>query len=218
MPRNHTVVQGECLSRIAALYGFADYKTIYDDAANAAFKRKRPNPNVIYPGDVLVIPDPKPKTLSLATGAKHKIVIRRPKTILRLQVQVHEPHFYELKVVEEIFTGKTDGKSPIEHPVPLTAEDGHIDLWPAREKNEDAKEGLFSWDLKVGHLDPFDTIAGVQARLANLGCYGGPIDGADNDDLGLAVAAFEKEMGLTLTGDPTNATMQNKLHSVHDGA
>jgi N-acetylmuramoyl-L-alanine amidase len=218
MPRNHTVVQGECLSRIAARYGFPDYKTIYDDPANAAFKKARPNPNVIYPGDVLVIPDPKPKTLPLATGARHKIVIARPKTVLRLEVQVQEPHFYELVVAKDTFKGKIDGKSPIEHPVAVTSEQAHLDLWPARTGNEDAKEGLFSWDLKLGHLDPFDTISGVQARLANLGFYAGPVDGADNADLDLAVAAFESKMGLAATGDPTNATMQSKLHDVHDGA
>ena len=53
----HTVVQGEHLSGIANKYGFTSYKTIWDHAQNAELKKKRQNPNVIFPGDELFIPD-----------------------------------------------------------------------------------------------------------------------------------------------------------------
>ena len=53
----HTVAQGECLSTIAASYGFRDYRTVYNDPANAEFREKRPNPNVIWgSADVLWLP------------------------------------------------------------------------------------------------------------------------------------------------------------------
>jgi len=217
MPTNHTVVQGECLSRIAAQYGFADYRVIYDDPANAAFKKSRPNPNVICPGDLLVIPDRRLKVLSLATGARHKVVIARPKAAVRLDMQVTEPHFYELVIADQTFKGKTDGKSPIEHAISPLAEKGRIDLWPAVGGNETKKEGFFSWELQLGHLDPPETIAGVQARLANLGYYNGPIDDTESLDLHLAVAAFELKVGLDITGDPRSTVMQQKLHGLHDG-
>lgn len=45
MSHVHVVKQGECLIRIAASYGFGDYRIIYDHPENAEFKRKRPNPN-----------------------------------------------------------------------------------------------------------------------------------------------------------------------------
>lgn len=44
MSHVHVVKQGECLTRIAARYGFGDYRVIYDHPANTEFKRKRPNP------------------------------------------------------------------------------------------------------------------------------------------------------------------------------
>src|ERR1051325_8947818 len=53
----HVVKKGESLSTIARQYGHSDWKAIYDHPANAGFKKKRPNPNVIHPGDVVVIPD-----------------------------------------------------------------------------------------------------------------------------------------------------------------
>jgi LysM domain len=53
----HTVRTGETLATIARKYGHSDWKTIYDHPANAEFQRKRPNPNIILPGDVIFIPD-----------------------------------------------------------------------------------------------------------------------------------------------------------------
>lgn len=53
----HTVKSGEYLSLIARNYGIPDWQTIYNHPQNADFKRKRPNPNLIYPGDLLFIPD-----------------------------------------------------------------------------------------------------------------------------------------------------------------
>ena len=57
MPKQHTVKQGESLSLIAKAYGFSDYRSIYDSNLNEAFRKDRPNPNAIQPGDVLTIPD-----------------------------------------------------------------------------------------------------------------------------------------------------------------
>lgn len=53
----HVVRQGECLSAIAKRYGFASYRIIYDHPDNAELRRARPNPNLLFPGDVIVIPD-----------------------------------------------------------------------------------------------------------------------------------------------------------------
>ncbi len=75
MATTHIVEQGECLSSIAADYGFADYRTIYNAPENADFRAKRPNPNLIYPGDSLVIPDRATKSASISTGAANKIVV-----------------------------------------------------------------------------------------------------------------------------------------------
>jgi len=219
MPRKHTVAQGECLSSIAAHYGFADHLAIYDNAANAELKKKRPNPNVLLPGDVVAIPDVSSKTLSLATGKRYKIVVKRPPAVVPLEVRVAEPHFYELRIGDDKFEGKTDGKAPIEHAASPAAHAGRIELWPATDGNESERQGLFGWDLQIGSLDPADEISGVQGRLANLGYYAGPVDGdgIDNTDLAHAVARFETDQGLEVTGDASSASLQAKLRDLHDG-
>lgn len=61
MPRTHIVRAGESLALIAERYGFgADWEAIYNAPDNAAFRRKRPNPMLIYAGDQVLIPDRVP--------------------------------------------------------------------------------------------------------------------------------------------------------------
>lgn len=57
MPTLYTVKRGDNLTKIANRHGFRNWRAIYDHPSNALFKKARPNPNLIYPGDVLVIPD-----------------------------------------------------------------------------------------------------------------------------------------------------------------
>lgn len=57
MPKNYTVQPGDTLSKIASKHGFKDYREIYDHPSNASFRAKRPNPKLIFPGDVIVIPE-----------------------------------------------------------------------------------------------------------------------------------------------------------------
>src|SRR5215469_1542809 len=58
MSTYYSVCRGDCLSSISSQFGFDAYQAIYYHPENAAFRQKRPNPNVIYEGDVVFIPDP----------------------------------------------------------------------------------------------------------------------------------------------------------------
>src|SRR5271163_1627804 len=87
MAEMHTVVQGECLSSIAYNYGFGDWHIIYDDSHNADFKAKRPNPNLIYPGDELYIPDVKPRDDNCQTDANHRFQLLTQPTYVNLRIQ-----------------------------------------------------------------------------------------------------------------------------------
>jgi hypothetical protein len=55
-----TVRSGDNLSAIARRFGLKSFRDIYDHPDNAAFRIKRPNPNLIFPGDVVMIPDAGP--------------------------------------------------------------------------------------------------------------------------------------------------------------
>lgn len=67
MPKTHTVAQGETLTRIAKKHKFASWKTLYESPDNADFRALRKDPNIIYPGDQLIIPDKEPRFFSVAT-------------------------------------------------------------------------------------------------------------------------------------------------------
>lgn len=56
MSTPYTVKAGDTLSAIARKHGMT-WQDIYNHPDNAAFRRKRPNPNLIYAGDVIMIPD-----------------------------------------------------------------------------------------------------------------------------------------------------------------
>jgi len=58
MSTPYTVKPGDTLSGIAQKHGFRSWQEIYEDPDNQAFRAKRPNPNLIYPGDVLLLPTP----------------------------------------------------------------------------------------------------------------------------------------------------------------
>lgn len=56
MGTTYTVRRGDTLSGIARQYHITNWQTIYNDPQNAAFRRLRPNPNIIQPGDQVYVP------------------------------------------------------------------------------------------------------------------------------------------------------------------
>ena len=62
MSRCYTVVRHDNLTVIARRFGLRGWRAIYDHPWNAAFRRRRPNPDLIHPGDILYIPDPNEAT------------------------------------------------------------------------------------------------------------------------------------------------------------
>src|SRR5215831_11621271 len=87
MSSYHTVKQGEHLSRLAEQYGFSDYRTIWDHPENAELKQKRQNPNVLYPGDNLFIPDRELREEPRPTDQRHTFVLSGTKLKVRLVLE-----------------------------------------------------------------------------------------------------------------------------------
>lgn len=56
MGAEYIVKKGDYLTKIAHDHGFDDWRTIYNSPENGAFKAKRPNPDLIHPGDRIIIP------------------------------------------------------------------------------------------------------------------------------------------------------------------
>ncbi|MFO0960013.1 MAG: LysM domain-containing protein [Isosphaeraceae bacterium] len=75
MPRLYTVQRGDSLSTIAARHGFRDWRLIYNFEGNRLFRQRRPNPNLIFPGDVIAIPD-------TATPTAHPAAVPGPPVLI----------------------------------------------------------------------------------------------------------------------------------------
>ena len=214
----YTVKQGDCLSSIAKHFGFSDWRKIYDDPQNSAFKKKRPNPNLIFPGDHLTIPDKNPKEVSRDTTAQHVFKVKGKKTKVRLKLKSHDDQAfggkkYRLTIGGDTFDGVTGGDGLIEHAVSPDAVGGALTLWL---DGDTSKPGLV-WALKVGHLDPVDEATGAQARLKNLGFDPGKIDGIVGPKTKAAIAAFQLQHGLQLTSALDGPT-RSRLQQLHDGS
>jgi N-acetylmuramoyl-L-alanine amidase len=214
----HIVEQGDCFSNIADLYGFADYRAIYDHPANSSLKQKRPNPNILFPGDTIVIPDKQQKEISCATGQQHIFQVNRAATVLRLRIQDDQNKPFANKkyrlAVDGINTeGQTDGDGMIIQKIPPSAATGNLVVWIY----DDPGAAGVPFPLDLGHIDPVTELSGIQARLNNLGYDCGSVDGVFGPDTEAALKMFQANVGLHVTGQADSAT-QARLAQVHDGA
>ena len=197
--REHIVKPGEHLSTIAEIHGFRDYKTIWDDAANAALRAKRDNPHVLHPGDTVAIPDRHEKVEPGATTQQHVFQVSLGRLFVRLKVRdldfkALNGAAYELGMAtgEQPRTGTTDRdavlKEPIDRPV-LSAADAEARV---TETPTGGEPKLHKFDLKIGFLRPAQKLSGQQARLNNLGYFAG-FDAKDLQQFRWAVEEFKED-------------------------
>jgi N-acetylmuramoyl-L-alanine amidase len=207
----YEVQQGDNLSLIALIFGFKDHTAIYDHPKNTQLKAQRPNPDILFPGDMVFIPK-RVKEQPCATDKRWRFVRGRPKKILRIIVEDSEGTAlsdspYELAVdrtqpipgrlegsPQRTFRGNTGNAGLIEQAVPLNATRATL------------KVGSFVRDLQIGYLNPPEKtddqgVSGIQARLANLGYDPGPIDGILGPRTEAAIRAFQaKHQPLKVDG------------------
>jgi N-acetylmuramoyl-L-alanine amidase len=217
MTKVHVVRQGECLSSIARQYGFKDALVLYDDPSNAELKKRRPNPNVIMPGDLVAIPLQRVREGNYATGNWHDVDVEVEP--LRLKVRLRDisgkalaNQSYHLTVDGEERDGTTDGDGLVDEPVTVDA--GIAVLKTTVTNGEETQELTFQ--LTLGALDPTSEVTGVQRRLANLQFYSGTIDGIWGPKTRSALTAFQQSAGLEPSGEPDDATLRS-LEQEHDG-
>ena len=185
---DYTIVTGDCLSSIARRFGFADYRTIYDHPRNADLRASRPNPNVLFPGDVLFVPEKEPRVETRPTDARHVFRTRVPSTRLRLRLTDRHDRpragvEYKLSVGPIIVEKQTGPDGLIDEIIPADA--------PIAQLTFTATGVTRTFSL--GGLDPIDTLSGVQQRLRNLGYDSGPVDGKDGPRTRAALRAFQRD-------------------------
>ena len=202
-----TVGKGDSIPSIARENGFF-WETIWNHPNNAALKAKRKDPNVLFEGDEVFVPELDIREESRGTNARHKFKLKGRQVKFKLQLlMMGEPRAgeaYTLIVDGTLYTGTTGGDGKLEHVIPANAKAGKIILRSGKEE----------YPVRIGHLDPIDEISGVQQRLNNLGYNSGVEDGRMNDALEAALTAFQNKYKLKATGELDAAT-KTKLEEAH---
>ena len=193
----YNVRQGDCISSIADELGLK-WEAVWNHGNNASLRAKRKDPNVLYPGDEVYVPDREIKELSRNTDQKHKFVKKGEPTKLKLRLlDDYQPRAgvkYQLEIDGVAKSGTTDSNGFITEMIPAGARSGRLLVGQGSTKDY--------YDLRLGELDPLETEEGIRGRLIDLGF------GADN--LNDAISAFQKREGLETTGEANEAT-QNRL-------
>lgn len=211
---DYEVRQGECLNSIAADTGHF-WQTIWNDAGNAEVRSRRDNPDLLLPGDRLVIPPVRPKEESGSTEACH--VFRRRGEPCRLRMRVlredGEPWAgaqYRLIIDEQtIHEGVLDGDGRLDVGISGKARSARLIVG-----EPEGPHGQEEYPVMLGAVDPISETSGVQARLNNLGFACGEADGRWSDETASALAAFQEQQGLDATGRLDDAT-RARLLEVH---
>lgn len=203
---SHVVAAGEHITQIAQQYGFRDFNTIWNHAANAALKKLRSDPHVLHPGDTLEIPDKVKRQDTKPIDQAHRFRVSGQPLKLRLALTDfdNEPLAglaCELVIDGVVIPRTSDAKGLIETPIPARAKSGVLKV-PELDLEQ---------TLQIGHLDPLDEDSGWQARLINLGYYAGAVADGDQQQLRHAIEEFQCDHQLKVTGDLDGATRAKLL-------
>lgn len=189
---------GDCLASLAAKYG-VPWQTIWDHPDNADLKAKRQDPHALLPGDVVVVPDLRPKQESGATETRHSFRRKGETPVLRVRLlkagQPRANEKFRIVIDGSWQEGRTGPDGMLEVKVPAGAQGGAVHIGPPDQQD--------IYHFQLGHLDPLDTDSGVRQRLTSLGY-------AVGEDPSAAIRAFQAAEGLTESGQ-ADAAMQAKL-------
>ena len=207
---DYPVEQGDCLSSIADKKGFF-WQTLWEHSRNADLKKKRQDPNVLFPGDIVHIPDKRLKEETVSTGQVHRFRVKNIPAKLSIRLLYDgEPRRSEAYVLElegKRTTGKTNEDGLIQVSIHPGATEGKLIVGEGERRTE--------YQLQLGQLDPVKENSGAQARLRNLGFYEGAINGQLDEATSQAITAFQAFVGLPITSALDEATIA-KLQLAHE--
>lgn len=213
--RPYVIRQGDYLTKLAHQRGF-DADAIWNDPKNQSLRERRTEPNLLHPGDVLWIPDGEQhRRLSIKAGSTNRYAAVVPKMPVQLKLEVgREPLVDEpyeiLGLGPDPVRGATDEHGALSARVPVDVREIEVRL---TNKNRTLR-------LRVGDLDPVDTVSGLKKRLTHLGFYQPTsvgvenADAADGDALVGALRAFQSSQELEPTGKLDEDT-RKALLAVH---
>jgi hypothetical protein len=198
--RPYVIAQGDYLSQLAARFGF-DATTVWGHPANRELAALRRNPDMLLPGDVLQIPEPRAgASLSVQAQTTNRFRARVPRVTVAVVFRDHGRPIanarYEIRGVT-FPPGTSNGDGKVEVRVPVTIREFEV-YFPEQRR---------SFLVCVGHMDPLDEQSGLRQRLQHLGHMPLWLSAADGSDaFTRAIRKYQRAAGLPETGIADEAT------------
>jgi len=200
MPKKHTAQAGESVESIAFDNGFF-WETVWNHGGNSALRTAR-EPNILEEGDVVEVPDKRPKTLSEPVDQRYRYRRKGVPSVLRVRLlDQNKPRpnvSYTVRVGEKVISGKTDADGWVQCYLMPDVETGVLRLPETDE----------TYNFRIGTVRPIVSVKGLQNRLHNLGYFQGAQDGVQTPELEEALRAFQLARRLPETGKIDAATVQ----------
>ena len=208
----HTVNEGECLSSIAQENGFF-WETIWNHPENKKLQELRKDPNILNPGDVVMIPDKRLKELSEPTTQVYKYKLKNTPVKFKMRIlRDGKPRAGEKFVLmiekAEAKRGTIPPDGRIEISILPQAKQGELVI------GEGAEAEVYK--LRLGALDPVETVSGVKARLNNLGFDCGEIDNKLDEETTEAILDFQSYINHPNPNGEIDDKTRDALKKLHD--
>lgn len=177
--------QSDHLVKLAYQFSF-DANEVWNDPTNDGLRKLRPDPSLLFPGDILYIPDQDqaPVAHNLIAGATNTFVSPTPPTapvsakFVDDDPQKYASRSYTITELEQLTGLTTDPSGVLSFEVPVTLDTATVVFTDNGETH----------CLRIGAMDPIDTTMGVFKRLQNLGYIDwGVLFDADAGDSNLEV-------------------------------
>ena len=213
----YEIKPGDWFAKIVKREGYGDFwRPIFSHAGNKAFRSECPDPNLLIPGKKCILPEKEGREESRQSDARSRFKKKAQKSELHLVIL--RPNGQALKSAKYklVFHGpgvegqtvekKTDGSGAIKCEITPDVDSAILTI-----------EGT-EFELKIGHLEPVDTVKGVQARLQNLNYSIAAIDdgaGGAGSPTEAAIRAFQKNNSLADPEGVAEKATTDKLKQVY---
>ncbi len=204
---DRTIGNGDSIISVAKDNGFF-WEDLWNHGSNAELKAKRKDPNVLYRGDVVHVPELEKKVLDKACDQRHEFKRKGDPVKYRVRLlrygKPRKNEEYTLDLGGELINGTTDADGKLEHWLPGNCKGGRLMLQGGKE----------IYPVSIHRLDPVDEISGQQQRLKNLGYPIPMVSGKTDKATKAALMSFQKVWKLKETGEGDDAT-KAKLLELH---
>jgi hypothetical protein len=196
--RPYVVRQGDYWTKLAFAMRF-DADEVWNHAKNEELRTRRPNREMLAPGDVVHVPDTPAPELQIEPGGTKQYKASVPKvevvlTIKNGDVALASERFL-IRGLGPERESSTDGDGTLRLAVPVHVREFRLVFY---------RKG-FIYPVMVGNLDPAEESSGIRQRLEHLGFYGHAMDPhggeSESERDRRAIATLQRACGLDATGE-----------------